>query len=86
MTSPEDEVRLPQNLPTTVSGARLIAYNIGEDQAVLSNDRARSMVRPGSVVDAAGTPYRVAALVPHSDDRPERRPNGWISLLPEEGE
>lgn len=86
MTSPEDEVRLPQNLPTKVAGARLIAYNIGEDRAVLSNDRARSMVHSGSVVDAAGTTYRVAALVPHSDDRPGRRPNGWITLLPEEDE
>lgn len=85
MTNPEDEVRLPQNLPMKVAGARLIAYNIGEDHAVLSNDRARSMVHPGSVVDVAGSAYRVTALVPHSDDRPEHRPNGWISLLPEDG-
>ena len=86
MTTPEDEVRLPQNLPTKVSGARLIAYTIAEDQAVLSNDRERSMVHPGSVVDAAGATYRVSALVPHSDERPEHRPNGWIALLPEEEE
>ncbi|MGO1167928.1 MAG: hypothetical protein ACTMHL_15100 [Janibacter sp.] len=86
MTSPEDEVRLPQNLPTKVHGARLIAYNILEDRAVLSNDRERSMVHPDSVVDVAGSAYRVTALVPHSDERPEHRPNGWISLVPEEAE
>lgn len=86
VTTAEDEVRLPQNLPTKVSGARLIAYNIAEDQAVLSNDRERSMVHPGSVVDAAGTTYRVRALVPHSDERPGHRPNGWITLLPMEDE
>lgn len=86
MTSPEDEVHLPQNLPTKVAGARLIAYNIGKDRAVLSNDRQRSMVHHGSIVDVAGRAYRIAALVPHSDERPERRPNGWIALLPQEAE
>lgn len=84
MTTPEDEVRLPQNLPMKVSGARLIAYNIGEDRAVLSNDRERTMVEVGSVVRAGEVHYRVAALVPHSDERPEHRPNGWISLRPGE--
>jgi len=82
----EDDLTLPQNLPTKIAGARLIAYNIGEDRAVLSNDSARSMVHTDTLVEAAGRLWRVIELVPHSDERPEHRPNGWITLRPEVGE
>lgn len=80
-----DHVTLRQNLPTKVGGVRLIAYNIEAEEAVLSVAGERSMVRADALVTVGAASYRVVEVVPHSDERPARRPNGWLTLRPEAG-
>lgn len=75
-----DTITLRQNLPTQVDGVRVIAYNITDDGAGLQTPDGKVSVDVGDEVDLGGTSYTVAETVPHSDDRDEPRPNGWVSL------
>lgn len=80
-----DHVTLKQNLPTKVDGQRLIAYNIQAEEAVLSVAGERSMVRADALVPVGAATYRVVEVVPHSEEREARRPNGWLTLRREAG-
>lgn len=82
-TPMDDATTLPQNIPTTVDGSRVVAYNVRSDGAALQTPDGRLTVSLDEEIELGGTTYRVAETVPHSDEREGARPNGWVSLVRE---
>lgn len=81
-TPMSDATTLKENLPTTVDGVRLIAFNIETGTAGLHIGSDKRTVALDESVTIGGKSYTVSELVPTSKARGDHA-NGWVSLTAE---